>query len=67
MKQLNISINPHHYNNDAEIVIAGGADTRCYILHTNDIKSEQDLRTLLSSEADHVYNAVVGMLKEMAA
>ena len=61
--QLNIMIEPHHYNDGADLTI----NDRDYLLHPNDIRSEEELRSLLQSEPDYVYNAVVGILKAMVS
>lgn len=61
--ELNIRIEPHHYNDGADLTI----NDRNYLLTPADINSEQDLRHLLSNEPDYIYNTVVGLLKEMAS
>jgi hypothetical protein len=61
--ELNITVEPHHYNDGADLTINGNM----YLLHPEDIKSEQDLRSLLQNEPEYVYNAVIGLLQSMAA
>jgi hypothetical protein len=61
--ELNIRIEPHHYNDGADLTI----NDRNYLLTPVDIKSEADLRSLLQDEPDYIYNAVVGLCKAMAS
>lgn len=59
--KLNIEIAA--FDTGIDIVIEG----RHYYLNYDMVRSEPELRNQLASEAAHVYNAVVGLLKEMAS
>jgi len=63
MFDLHIYITPHHYNDGADLDING----KMYLLTPAELGTEMDLRILLRDQPDYVYNAVIGMLKEMAS
>jgi hypothetical protein len=58
-KHLNIQVIA--YEDGGEILVNG----QVYFIHPTVIKTQEDLRSLLSSQPDYVYNAVVGLLEQM--
>jgi hypothetical protein len=61
VKTLNISINA---DDEGAVLTINGASR---YINPALYKTEMDLRILLRDEPDYVYNAVVGLLKEMAS
>jgi hypothetical protein len=58
---LNIQIIPHHYNDDADLII----NDNVYLLSIKELECLSDIRALLSKEPDYIYEAVILLLKEI--
>ena len=58
---LNIKVVP--FGDDADLIING----KHYLVETTRIGDLEDLRRLVHDQPDYVFEALVGMLQEMAA